>query len=460
MAAFGDAPLIGPGSELQLDDRRPGGSARRSPRRPRLGAFARARARRRSRPGWGRGSSSATCSRWPSSSRRARPRRRRGASTRRFIARSATGYAASSAGRPLVRDLDGDVIAAYARHLETAGGRGGRPAALATRRIYLAMVRALARELGREETSPRASRCRATRPGRRRPMTEPEYENLLRVPDRRARSASAITRCCESSGTAGCAPRSCAAWSRGICATTRERPPPPAPCARQGRHRARSSRARGDPRGAGGLAGRASPRARPRRAARRGAVFVRLGRYPGAERPEPLSAQAVHKLVRRCALAAGVPERLAHPHALRTYWATSLLEDGVAIHRVPTGSGTPTCGPPAATPPSTLTKSMTSPTCSIAATKRRNAPIGRRSSRAAERTFTSGTLGCRVPDRHRQPHAARVPPRPRTRRLQRTARDDPRAVGAVSAAARLRRHRRRADARFRIGHDGSAAVVS
>jgi site-specific recombinase XerC len=34
------------------------------------------------------------------------------------------------------------------------------------------------------------------------------------------------------------------------------------------------------------------------------------------------------------ALAAGVPQRLAHPHALRTYWATSLLEDGVPIHRV------------------------------------------------------------------------------------------------------------------------------
>lgn len=38
--------------------------------------------------------------------------------------------------------------------------------------------------------------------------------------------------------------------------------------------------------------------------------------------------------MRACALAAGVPERLAHPHALRTYWATSLLEDGVPIHRV------------------------------------------------------------------------------------------------------------------------------
>jgi site-specific recombinase XerD len=63
-------------------------------------------------------------------------------------------------------------------------------------------------------------------------------------------------------------------------------------------------------------------------------VFVRLGRYPRRQPPAQLSAQAVHKLVRRTMLAAGVPERLAHPHALRTYWATSLLEDGMAIHRV------------------------------------------------------------------------------------------------------------------------------
>lgn len=31
-------------------------------------------------------------------------------------------------------------------------------------------------------------------------------------------------------------------------------------------------------------------------------LFIRLGRFPGAEPPEPLSAQAVHKLVRACAL--------------------------------------------------------------------------------------------------------------------------------------------------------------
>ena len=29
-----------------------------------------------------------------------------------------------------------------------------------------------------------------------------------------------------------------------------------------------------------------------------------------------------------------MPGQLAHPHGLRTYWATWLLEDGVPIHRV------------------------------------------------------------------------------------------------------------------------------
>jgi len=64
------------------------------------------------------------------------------------------------------------------------------------------------------------------------------------------------------------------------------------------------------------------------------AIFVRLGRRPGAEPLEPLSAQAVHKLVRRFCLTAGIAERLCHPHALRAYWATSLLDDGVPIHHV------------------------------------------------------------------------------------------------------------------------------
>ena len=38
--------------------------------------------------------------------------------------------------------------------------------------------------------------------------------------------------------------------------------------------------------------------------------------------------------MRRHCLAAGVPGRLAHPHALRAYWATRLLEAGVPVHEV------------------------------------------------------------------------------------------------------------------------------
>ena len=62
-------------------------------------------------------------------------------------------------------------------------------------------------------------------------------------------------------------------------------------------------------------------------------LFVRLGRH-GHEQPLPLSAVAVHRLVRRSCAAAGVPERLAHPHALRAYWATHCLEAGVSVHEV------------------------------------------------------------------------------------------------------------------------------
>jgi integrase len=42
----------------------------------------------------------------------------------------------------------------------------------------------------------------------------------------------------------------------------------------------------------------------------------------------------VHKLVRACALAAGVPERFAHPHAPRTFWASRFSKTKLPIHRV------------------------------------------------------------------------------------------------------------------------------
>jgi len=60
---------------------------------------------------------------------------------------------------------------------------------------------------------------------------------------------------------------------------------------------------------------------------------VRIGRH-AHEDPVALSGEAVYRLVHRECLAAGVPDRLAHPHALRAYWATHCLEAGVSVHEV------------------------------------------------------------------------------------------------------------------------------
>jgi hypothetical protein len=103
------------------------------------------------------------------------------ATTRRqygAIFRSFGDWLAVELGRPpLVGDLDADVIAAYGRHLATAGGRGGRPAAPATARVYLSMLRALARDLGRGDevvgVTDSASRARAARDAHRHRLREP-----------------------------------------------------------------------------------------------------------------------------------------------------------------------------------------------------------------------------------------------------------------------------------------------
>jgi integrase len=92
--------------------------------------------------------------------------------------------AAQLARPPVVGDLDADVIAAYARHLALGGGRGGRPAAPATARVYLSMLRALARDLGRGAEVD-AVRIPHREPGPPETLTDVDYANLLRVPDRR-----------------------------------------------------------------------------------------------------------------------------------------------------------------------------------------------------------------------------------------------------------------------------------
>src|SRR5450631_3191233 len=111
------------------------------------------------------------------------------ASTRRQYAsifRAFGDWLAGELGRPpVVGDLDTDAIAAYGRHLAVAGGRGGRPAAPATSRVYLPMIRALARDVGREEQID-GVRVPRYEPGPPETLTDTDYANLLRVPDRRS----------------------------------------------------------------------------------------------------------------------------------------------------------------------------------------------------------------------------------------------------------------------------------
>jgi site-specific recombinase XerC len=110
------------------------------------------------------------------------------ASTRRQYAaifRAFGDWLAGELGRPpVVGDLDTDAIAAYGRHLATSGGRGGRPAAAATSRVYMSMIRALACDLGREHQV-EGVRVPRHEPGPPETLTDTDYANLLRVPDRR-----------------------------------------------------------------------------------------------------------------------------------------------------------------------------------------------------------------------------------------------------------------------------------
>ena len=258
------------------------------------------------------------------------------ASTRRQYAaifRAFGDWLAGELGRPpVVGDLDADAIAAYARHLAACGGRGGGPAAPATVRVYLSMVRALARALGLEEAVA-GVRVPRHEPGPPETLTDTDFANLLRVPDRRTivgKRDHALLRV-----LGDCGLRS--AELRGLRARDLRRP------------RANARHHRLYVRGKGGREREVPvpeavqqalevwtavhPLARGVGLLDEQPLFVRLGRH-GDQDPLPLSAVAVHRLVRRHCLAAGVPERLAHPHALRAYWATHLLEAGVPVHEV------------------------------------------------------------------------------------------------------------------------------
>jgi integrase len=258
------------------------------------------------------------------------------ASTRRqygAIFRAFGDWLAGELGRPpLVGDLDADVIAAYGRHLASFGGRGGRPAAPATVRVYLSMVRALARDLGLEEAVD-GVRVPRHEPGPPETLTDTDYANVLRVPDRRTIAGKRDYALLRVLGDCGLR----SAEVRGLRARDLRRSPPNA------RHhrlyvRGKGGREREVPVPAAVQQAleawlNVHPLARGVGLLDEQPLFVRLGRH-GDQDPVPLSAVAVHRLVRRSCLGAGVPERLAHPHALRAYWATRCLEAGVPVHEV------------------------------------------------------------------------------------------------------------------------------
>ena len=145
------------------------------------------------------------------------------ASTRRQYAaifRAFGDWLAGELGRPpVVGDLGTDAIAAYARHLATAGGRGGRPAASATARVYVFMVRALARDLGRADHV-EGVRVPRHEPGPPETLTDTDYANLLRVPDRRTLAGKRDYALLRVLGDCGLR----SAELRGLCARDLRRP--------------------------------------------------------------------------------------------------------------------------------------------------------------------------------------------------------------------------------------------
>lgn len=243
-----------------------------------------------------------------------------------------TATLAAELGRPpLVSDLTADVIAGYARHLETVGGRGGRPAALSTRRLHLTMLRALAAQLGRKDVAS-AVGVPSHRVGPPETLTDLQYGNLLRAPDRRTtagRRDHVILRVLGDCGLRNAELRALTGRSlRRPRANSRhwslyvfgkggtEREVPLAAATKDALDAWLASHPLAD---------------RQRDIRDADPLFIRLGRHGDAE-PGPLSNQALNKLLTRYAALAGIPERLQHPHVLRAYYATTLVNEGVPVH--------------------------------------------------------------------------------------------------------------------------------
>jgi integrase/recombinase XerC len=231
---------------------------------------------------------------------------------------------------PVVEDVTAAAIAAYSRDLERHGGRGGGPASPATRRAHITMLRALLTQVGRDKEAA-GVRVPTHRVGPPETLSGVEYGNLVRAPDRRTvigKRDHALLRLMGDCGLRNAElrgltmrairkPRALAPqhqlFVRGKGDVEREIPIPAVT------HTALEAWLRAHPeRVGGGLRDQ-------------DVIFVRLTR--DATRG-PISQQALAKILRRYAAVAGVPARLAHPHALRGYYATTLAGEGVPIQEI------------------------------------------------------------------------------------------------------------------------------
>ncbi len=228
---------------------------------------------------------------------------------------------------PLVADVTPDAIAAYSRQLERHGGRGGGPASPATRRAHLTMLRALLSQLGLEQDAA-AVRVPSHRLGPPETLTAVEYGNLCRAPDRRTLIGKRDHAMLRLMGDCGL--RNSELRALPVRAVRRPRS--------NSTHHHLFVRGKGDVEREVQIPDetlaaldawlRAHPGRRRKGLRDQDPIFVKLSRDGTIG---PLSQQALAKIVRPYGQLAGVPARLAHPHALRGYYATTLAGAGAGI---------------------------------------------------------------------------------------------------------------------------------